>query len=39
MALAHGGQILLSAVTAGLVQQFDTVELGEYQRRGKGLLG
>ena len=33
MGLAHGGQILLSAVTAGLVEGFDTVELGEYQLR------
>jgi hypothetical protein len=32
--LAHGGQILLSAVTAALVPEFETVELGEYQLRG-----
>ncbi len=36
MALAHGGQILLSAATAGLVQEIETVELGEYQLRGMG---
>ncbi len=29
MALAHGGQILISTVTAGLLAGFDTVELGE----------
>jgi predicted ATPase/class 3 adenylate cyclase len=34
MALAHGRQILLSAVTAGLVPEFETVELGGYQLRG-----
>ncbi len=34
MALAHGGQILLSAVTAGLVEGFATVALGEFQLRG-----
>jgi predicted ATPase len=34
MALAHGGQILLSTATAALVPGFDTVELGEYQLRG-----
>jgi predicted ATPase/class 3 adenylate cyclase len=34
MGLAHGGQILLSAVTAALVPEFETVELGDYQLRG-----
>jgi predicted ATPase/class 3 adenylate cyclase len=34
MALAHGGQILLSAITAGLAGGFDTVELGDHQLRG-----
>jgi predicted ATPase/class 3 adenylate cyclase len=34
MGLAHGGQILLSAVTAAIVPEFETVELGEYQLRG-----
>jgi predicted ATPase/class 3 adenylate cyclase len=34
MALAHGGQILLSRATADLVPELDTVELGEYQLRG-----
>jgi predicted ATPase/class 3 adenylate cyclase len=34
MALAHGGQILLSRATADLVPEVDTVDLGEYQLRG-----
>jgi predicted ATPase len=34
MALAYGGQIVLSAATAALIQGFDTVDLGEYQLRG-----
>ena len=34
MAMAHGGQFLLSTSTAGLVQTVDTVDLGEYQLRG-----
>jgi predicted ATPase/class 3 adenylate cyclase len=34
MALAHGGQVLISSVTAGLVPGFETVQLGDYQLRG-----
>jgi class 3 adenylate cyclase len=34
MALAHGGQILLSTATAVLASGFEAVELGEYQLRG-----
>jgi predicted ATPase/class 3 adenylate cyclase len=34
MALAHGGQILLSAVTTSLVPELDTVDMGEYRLRG-----
>jgi predicted ATPase/class 3 adenylate cyclase len=34
MALAHGGQILLSTATAVLAPGFETVDLGEYQLRG-----
>jgi predicted ATPase/class 3 adenylate cyclase len=33
MAAAHGGQVLLSAVTAALVDRVDTVDLGEHQLR------
>ncbi len=34
MALAHGGQILASAVTVGLVPALETMDLGEYLLRG-----
>jgi predicted ATPase len=34
MALAHGGQILLSRAVADLVPEMDTLDLGEYQLRG-----
>ena len=34
MALAHGGQLLLSTATASLVPEVDTVDLGEHRLRG-----
>ncbi len=34
VALAHGGQILMSSAAAGLTEGFDTLDLGEYQLRG-----
>ena len=34
MGLAHGGQILISAVTAGLAESFERVDLGEHRLRG-----
>jgi class 3 adenylate cyclase len=34
MALAHGGQILMSRATADLVPELDNFDLGEYQLRG-----
>lgn len=34
MALAHGGQILLSGATVALIDEFDTLDLGEFHLRG-----
>jgi predicted ATPase/class 3 adenylate cyclase len=34
MGLAHGGQILVSSLTAGLVESVETVDLGEHRLRG-----